>query len=350
MSVGRRAPTGLVVVALAVLACRDAPERPAERHPAPFRVSYGPWVVQERPALPRGPAGAWDSGLVDPGAMIFHAGLFHMLYNGIPRWPHPLAVGWATSADGKSWERRTPDPVFRPNPVPFGGWTVRATSVIVEDDRWILYFAVGGEGHLQGRIGRATAASPAGPWTVDADPVLEPGPPGAWDDEAVGHAKVLPDAIGYIMYYTGWGGGPSRIGRAVSEDGIRWTKDPAPVLEPPTGEDAEERFQVGDPTVVRTPNGAWLMVHRVSGPPGDVVLDLASSDDGRAWRIEPGDPVTRLGPGSPLDMIFYSNVISTQQAQWVYYEGQTGGGTDVWVATRSVTTEAVTAAPPGSVP
>jgi hypothetical protein len=267
--------------------------------------------------------------------MAVHMGRFHMLYNGIPNWPHPLSVGWATSTDGRVWERRSESPVFAPDPVPHGGWTVRATSVLVEDDRWILYFVVGGEGRLEGVVGRATAPGPEGPWTVDAEPVFEPGGPGAWDAEAIGHAKVMPDAGGYVMYYTGWGEGPTRIGRAVSADGIAWTRDEGPVLEPPIGESATEDFQVSDPTVARTGDGRWLMVHRISRRSGHVAIGVAESDDGIRWTIDPAGPVTGLGPDSPLGMIFFNNMLATHTHQLVYFEGQSGGGTDVWAAVRT---------------
>lgn len=343
MNAGFVAAGALLVVA----ACAGDPDKPPagdDPHGASeagtaagFEVEYGPWTVAEAPVLRRGASGAWDSGLVDPGAMIFHMGRFHMLYNGIPEWPHPLSVGWASSVDGRVWERQSPTPVFSPDPVPFAGWTVRATSVVVENGLWALYFSVGGEGRLDGVVGRATASSPEGPWSVDPIPALEPGGDGAWDGDAVGQAKVMPYAQGYVMYYTGSGAGPTRIGRAVSTDGIRWTKDPDPVFEPPVGEADRDSFQVDDPTVVRAPDGSWLMTYRLSTHTGRVALGLARSADGVEWTLDEGGPVTALEPPSPLSMIFYSNALTTHTDQFVYFEGESNGGTDVWLASRSVT-------------
>ena len=130
---------GAALCLSAALACgppageREAGAGPGVPAQAPLSLTYGPWVVDPVPALPRGEPGAWDSGLVDPGAMIVHMGRHHMLYNGIPEWPHPLSVGWAWSDDGVQWHRGSERPVFAPEPVPFGGWTIRATSVVVED-------------------------------------------------------------------------------------------------------------------------------------------------------------------------------------------------------------------------
>ena len=64
------------------------------------------------PVLPAGPQEAWDSGLVDPGAVILHGGVYHMFYNGIRKWPAPLSVGYATSPDGLRWTRATPEPLL----------------------------------------------------------------------------------------------------------------------------------------------------------------------------------------------------------------------------------------------
>ncbi len=303
-----------------------------------LQIEYGPWMLSAAPVLPRGPAGSWDSGLIDPGAMIFNRGRFHMLYNAIPSWPHPLAVGYAASVDGQSWQRVSETPVLAPEEVPFGGWTIRATSLIVEDQTWILYFSVGDENRLEGRVGRATAPAPTGPWTFDAEPVLQPGQGDAWDSRAVGDAKVMPDAQGYVMYYVGWGEDRSAIGRAVSADGIGWAKDPAPVLEAPIGEADEDEFSIRDATVRRTPDAGWLMVYRLTRDPGTVALGLATSTDGVQWSVDPSGPVTRLEPGRPFDMIWYNNVLTTRSHQLVYFEGGSPGtgNTDVWAVTREV--------------
>jgi hypothetical protein len=47
------------------------------------------------------------------------------------------------------------------------------------------------------RIGLATARHPLGPWTKLGDrPLLDPGPPGSWDDHHVACAMVLKEAPG----------------------------------------------------------------------------------------------------------------------------------------------------------
>jgi predicted GH43/DUF377 family glycosyl hydrolase len=329
---------------LLAVACGNGEDSAASGDAAPrstapvLSVEYGDWILMDAPVLPRGPEGAWDSGLVDPGAMIFHQGRFHMLYNGIPSWPHPLAVGYASSLDGLEWERRAEAPVFAPDPVPFGGWTVRANSVVVEDDVWVLYFSVGPRGRLEGTIGRAVAPGPSGPWQVDPDPVLTPGAPGTWDAESVGEAKVLPDAVGYVMYYTGRAAGRGAIGRALSSDGIAWTRDPRPVLEAPVGESDQDEFAVSDPTVIRTPDSGWLMTYRLTRGPGTTVLGTATSRDGVRWTRQAPAVRSSSDTETPFDAIFFNNVQATHTHQIVYFEGAdpAGGRTDVWAAHRTV--------------
>ena len=72
-------------------------------------------------------------------------------------------------------------------------------------------------------IGYAT--SPDGfTWTKHAsNPVIEPGPEGAWDDEGVLTGGVIYKDGTFHMWYTGWDGTNTRIGLATSSDGFSWT-------------------------------------------------------------------------------------------------------------------------------
>ena len=54
----------------------------------------------------------WDNIYIDPGAMVFYDGLFHMFFNGINGFPAPVGVGYATSPDGYHWTRQVMEPVL----------------------------------------------------------------------------------------------------------------------------------------------------------------------------------------------------------------------------------------------
>jgi predicted GH43/DUF377 family glycosyl hydrolase len=69
------------------------------------------------------------------------------------------------------------------------------------------------------------------------NPVLAPGPAGSYDDLAVASPDVRAEGAGFVLLYgAGTGGGDWRgpqttsIARARSGDGVRWTREAAPIL------------------------------------------------------------------------------------------------------------------------
>ncbi len=141
----------------------------------------------------------WDCLYIDPGAMVYHDDAFHMFFNGIKGFPAPVGVGYASSPDGYHWTRQVDEPVLNATALSGSnllGSNLFVTSALVEDDgTWILYFYTlnGGTFNGPGDIGRATAPAPAGPWTIDPDPILSPGPDGAWDAVQVSGAERAPN-------------------------------------------------------------------------------------------------------------------------------------------------------------
>ena len=172
--------------------------------------------------------------------------------------------------------------------------------MVEKDGTWVLYFytLTGNTFNGPGGIGRATAPAPTGPWTIDFNPVLSPGPTGAWDDVQVNAPDVLETDSGYVMFYDARGKDtPSMIGRATSPDGIHWTKynDPAttepafaesdPVLK--TSDKGWDSTRVVDPNVVKTPDG-WQMIYLATTgagkfSAGDFAFGAAHSSDGIHW-------------------------------------------------------------------
>ncbi|HEY3473769.1 MAG TPA: hypothetical protein VGK56_04115 [Anaerolineales bacterium] len=298
----------------------------------------------------------WDNQFVDPGGMVYHNGMFHMFYNGINGFPAPVGVGYATSEDGFHWTRQTDEPVLSAdalNNTNFPGTNLFVTSTLVEPDgTWVLYFYTLGAGGFTGpgEIGRATAPAPTGPWTIDPDPVLSPGPDGAWDETQVSGPNVLKVEDRYLMYYDGLGNGnASRIGMAMSADGVHWekyddpaTNDPAFAESDPVLTESAEGWdsrRVIDPNVIQTADGFEMIYLATSGSgkfaPGEFAFGAATSPDGIQWTKSARNPVLTNRDHSRWLQAYLASLVYVEGIYFLYFDlVSTGrGGTNVYLAT-----------------
>lgn len=281
-----------------------SPTPTATPSPSPSPTPAGPFADY---TLILGTGGNnWESAFIDPGAVIYHEGQFHMFYNGISGWPAHVMVGYATSPDGENWTRMTDEPIFTGEGIDYTGVSLFVTSVVVTDDgTWMLYFYTIDTGNFSGpgKIGRATATSPFGPFVADPAPVLLPGPEGSWDEHAVLHPTVVKTEDGYAMYYDGNRGDSAEerdrmIGLAFSEDGATWTKYDIPTTTATIVAESDPIFKPGrsgawdndrvmDANVMQTPDG-WVMIYESSHfltdrQRWDYGLGIALSEDGINW-------------------------------------------------------------------
>jgi hypothetical protein len=144
------------------------------------------------------------------------------------------------------------------------------------------------------------------------NPVLDPGPSGAWDAEFVGSPSVLFDGNTYHMWY--WGGTDYNlrgIGYATSQNGITWTKyddstttsspyaESDPVLNP--GQLGEwDDASVATPSVLLLDTTYHLWYAGSQDPTlyGLISIGHAISTNGSNWEKDTlNNPV--LSPGSP---------------------------------------------------
>lgn len=331
------------------LTSTDAPTETPLPTEAMGDTSAGFQFFPGNPVLASGAGAFWANKFIDPGAVVYHDGLFHMFYNGIESWPNPVGVGYATSTDGIHWERQVEQPLFRVGDLyPSGEFeNLFVTSVLVEaDGTWVLYYYTLAGGSFTGpqTIGRATAPSPTGPWTADPEPALEPGPEGAWDDVQVGSADVHRTEDGYVMYYDGMGD-DSMIGMATSPDGVHWAKydDPSttgalfgqsdPVLK--TGGAAGGK-RVLDPNVVQD-GDRWIMVFLTTSGQlkfgqGIYRLGYAVSQDGIQWE-KPAKNVLLSSADLPeWKATFLVSLVHALDTYFLYFDFATGNGTNVYLA------------------
>lgn len=329
-----------------------APTRAKTVTPVPTPTVMHPDVLTLEPApvLEHSKPGIFPMQYIDPGAMVEQDGKLYMFFNGINGWPAPVGIGLATSTDGKTWTREGIDAVFKTEGLPYVGFTSFASSALVEDDgTWVLYFYALDETNFEkGSIGRATAKSPLGPWTADAEPVLKPGDAGAWDSYQVTQPSVVKTADGYVMYFAGGDkkNGARRIGMATSTDGIHWEKyrDPkttdamyaasSPVFDLNTAGTWDDT-RIFDANVVKNADG-WTMTYLADKIQfANVGLGVATSDDGIHWTRQYNSLV--LAPTDIKDgkATFLSNMIYHDGSYLVYFDvGRGRRGTDVFMARR----------------
>lgn len=163
------------------------------------------WTRQRTtPVLTGGGSGAWDNLAFGP-VVLYKDSLYHMWYGGHSSQSGLWQTGYATSADGVTWNKHSANPVL-----PVGAasdWDAVAAivgSVIFEDGLYHMwYHGTSGDPFSGGKIGYAT--SPDGVnWTKDAlnNPILAGGF-GAWDVDGNWFPRVMKDGNSYRMWYTG---------------------------------------------------------------------------------------------------------------------------------------------------
>lgn len=256
-------------------------------------------------ALAPGQADAWDSKAVHAPSVVRlptgQAGTpkeYLLWYDGADRFdPYSgWAIGLATSGDGVHWERRPDNPVLRPGlPGSWDGASVHDPRVVWDGRRFLMWYS-GYEG-ARWRIGLALSEDGVS-WAKHAgNPVLEPGPPGSWDEASVAYSSVVLKDGRYRMWYQGGdSAGAWRIGYATSVDGVHWSKsDRNPVLAPghKGSWDAERVFT---PHVLLWGSG-YLMLY--TGGPG-AGIGYAFSTDGEKWQKAAANPALKASEGGQV--------------------------------------------------
>ncbi len=186
-----------------------------------------------------------------------------------------------------------------------------------------------------------------------ASPVVQPDPAAVFDcprrqkpvhweaTHTFNPAAVVKDGKVYLIYRAeddngkGIGGYTSRLGLASSEDGIHFTRQPAPVLFPAEDGQTEREWEGGceDPRCVETEDGSFALFytqyHRLPGTPRHVNLGMAVSRDLVHWTKlgpvtgvdETGKPVTPSKSASLVCAVCDGRIVATRVngRYWLYY-------------------------------
>lgn len=174
----------------------------------------------------------WEDDLNRPGVVRRDDG-YHLWYTGQAKgksW-----IGYATSADGKSWKRMSDKPVLSAD-APWEKVAVMCPHVIWDTGmKCFKMWYSGGEQYEPDAIGYAT--SPDGlAWTKHAaNPVFAADPKSPWERHKVTACQVVRHGEWYLMFYIGFFDvHRAQIGIARSRDGIGgWERHPAnPIISP----------------------------------------------------------------------------------------------------------------------
>lgn len=298
------------------------------------------WVKYwDNPVLDVGDPGEWDSGGVNFPDIYFDGFTYKMWYTGATQL-NTARIGYATSSDGTNWIKDiTNNPVLTPDSSAWDSLVVVLPVVIFDGTIYKMWYGGGGPGSIE--VGYAT--SPDGiSWTKDsANPVINVGLPGEWDDAEVNPGTVIFDGSTYKMWYGGRSQGPSyQIGYATSSDGINWVKDITnnPVLMPGNPGEWDDLF-------VYTPDVIWdgvkyhMWYFGRGGTPLTSGIGYATSSDGVNWEKDTtNNPVLRPGdPGEWDDnIVAHPKVIITNTVYRMWYTGNDGINARIGLATDSI--------------
>lgn len=251
----------------------------------------------------------WEHPFAGPGGVAVVDGTFHMLsaaYGG-----GVATVGYATSDDGVVWAPATTRPVLDLASAPWAPLefdTALPRSIVLDGDGvWQLFFEIAwlerSTDQFRSSIGRATTRDPSGVWVFDRDPVLRSDSGVAWRSKRVGSPSVIFENGEFVMAFVAYGDAGAVVGRAVSSNGMSWTVDANPVLEPTSD---WERGEIAGVDLARFDDG-YVMVFA-----GDTTSrrGLAVSRDGVAWFVHPENPfmtTSDLPRASVFDSEFIGN-------------------------------------------
>jgi predicted GH43/DUF377 family glycosyl hydrolase len=170
--------------------------------------------------------GSWDAGAAGLATVIPWNSGYQMWYSRTDG-SAPLKIGFAHSQDGITWQK-VDGSVLAPDPP--GAWdSGYVTAPHVHYDNGVYRMWYRGTTDPTGSAGAALGyaeSSDGQTWIKHGgNPILLPGPTGAWDSLAIWNASVLEIAGEFRMWYSACNSlKQCRIGYATSPDGLNWTR------------------------------------------------------------------------------------------------------------------------------
>jgi predicted GH43/DUF377 family glycosyl hydrolase len=274
------------------------------------------------PVVPLGGVGSFDEQYAGQASVLLEGGTYHMWYSGIDSGGEGR-TGYATSPDGVSWTKYPGNPVLDLGPP--GSWDdfrAYVPSVVFNGTKYFMMYS-GNDGSTY-RIGYASSTDKIN-WTKSpANPVLDLGPGGSWDDTNVGTPYILYDGTTYKMWYSGFDGTNNRVGYATLSNMFNFEKYSGnPVIDIGSPGSWNDMYTYA-PSVLHdgTTYHMWYGGHDGS----NVRIGYANSTDGVSWVIYSGNPVLDLGLSGSWDdqHVHYPYVFYDGAIYHMWYSGKDG--------------------------
>jgi predicted GH43/DUF377 family glycosyl hydrolase len=259
---------------------------PAE---GPVREVRWVWEPSPDPVVARGAAPEFDSvDALNPSVVSAPGGLVN-LYSG---WDGKAwRTGLATSKDGVVWKKT--GLLLQPGPALWEGAYIAANgSTRFERGVWSYWYQSGSPPRIG--LARATGLER---WEKLPEPVLSPGPRGAWDERGVADPYVIKAGGRLYMYFLGQDRARrQRLGVAVSDDGVTWTKSLTnPIMELGASGSFDENG-LGEPAVWGQ-FGRWWMLYTGRDKKEWRRTGMAVSTDGVTWERVGAKALMDVGEG-----------------------------------------------------
>ena len=278
------------------------------------------------PVLTGGPSGSWNHQIYAPRVLYnSDSSRYEMWFSAssAPPLQRPWKIGYAFSSDGVNWTMH-PTPVLNTTSGAWDSYTVEGPIVIRENGQYKMWYNGGTSD--PSKIGYAI--SPDGiNWTKHPNPVLVAGTD-FWESGGVYPGQVMPYEGGYKMWYSGWDTNPTpheSIGYATSPDGITWQRfENNPVLSYGSAGVWDDLW-VAFPSVLLIDNIYYMWYCGVGDVWANLRVGLATSSDGLLWVKHPANPVLKPTAGQwDGSEVESASVMLTGDTLYAWYDGSDG--------------------------
>ena len=285
------------------------------------------WVDDPgNPVIGPGAPDTWEATGHWARAALFDGTTYHLWFTGSDTSGFPTDMGHATSTDGVAWTMDPANPVLtRGEPGDWDDSRLDGAAVVHDGTTFHMWYSAWGPDDFE-RVGYATSTDGT-VWTKHpGNPVMDVGLPGSWDEDIVRPTSVVFENEVYRMWYGGadWAGTTFKgsVGYAESSDGISWTKNPEPVLNPSTYPAAWDSDSLSNPYVVfdGSTYHMWYTGGVESSSTTDLSIGYAWSADGLQWTKHRGNPVLT----SDDTVLFHSPVVHDGTAWRMWYSSWDG--------------------------